>query len=61
MNAGQDFMVIPRSSKPARIQENFDIFDFELSEEHMRSISEAWQCSNMFQPSQAAAVLWKMF
>ena len=58
-SAGQDFMVIPRSSKPARIQENFDIFDFELSEEQMRSISEAWQCFQVLKPYQAAAVLRK--
>lgn len=39
----QDFMIIPRSSKPERIRQNFDIFDFELSEEHMQSISASWQ------------------
>eukprot|EP00435_Cladocopium_sp_Y103_P042260 s2492_g11.t1 len=44
----QDFIVIPRSSKPARIQENFDIFDFELSEEHMRNISEVGEAGQKF-------------
>lgn len=29
------FVVIPRSARPARIQENFDLFDFELSEEQV--------------------------
>ena len=41
----QDFMVIPRSSKPARIQENVQIFDFELSEEQVKMISASWLIS----------------
>jgi len=32
-------VVIPRSSKPERIQENRDIFDFELSDDDMATIS----------------------
>lgn len=35
----QDVAVIPFSSKPARIAENFDVLDFSLSEDEMRRIS----------------------
>lgn len=34
----RDIVVIPKSINPKRIKENFDIFDFELSDEDMESI-----------------------
>lgn len=36
----QDFMIIPRSSKAARIRENLEIFDFHLDDQQMLKISE---------------------
>jgi len=33
-------IAIPRSSNPARIEQNFEIFDFELSDDEMRLIAE---------------------
>jgi len=34
------FITIPKSCNPGRIKENFEVFDFELSEDEMKSIDE---------------------
>jgi len=41
----QNVSAIPRTSKLERLSENIDIFDFELSEEEMRQISEMGSAS----------------
>ena len=35
----QDIVVIPRTSKVERLEENFDLFDFELSDAEMQEIA----------------------
>ncbi|MEL7161015.1 MAG: aldo/keto reductase, partial [Bacteroidota bacterium] len=35
-----DIITIPKSTNQGRIRENFDLFDFELSEAHMVAIDE---------------------
>ena len=34
------FITIPKSSKPERMKENFEIFDFQLTEEEMKNIND---------------------
>ena len=41
-------VVIPKSVRKERMQENFDIFDFELTEDEMKSIEELDQGSTLF-------------
>lgn len=46
----EGFSVIPGSSNPAHIQENIEVFDFELSEEEMAkmaSLNQEMRCFNM--------------
>ncbi len=35
----KDIVVIPRSTKPEHIRENFDLFDFELTTDEMAQLS----------------------
>lgn len=35
----KDIIVIPRSTKPEHIRENFDLFDFELTADEMAQLS----------------------
>jgi diketogulonate reductase-like aldo/keto reductase len=35
-----DFVVLPKSVNPARIQANYNVFDFELTEDHMRRLDD---------------------
>lgn len=43
-----DVIVIPKSVRKERMQENFDIFDFELTEDEMKSIEGLDQGSTLF-------------
>ena len=43
-----DVVVIPKSVRKERMQENFDIFDFELTEDEMQRIEELDQASSLF-------------
>jgi len=43
-----DVVVIPKSVRKERMQENFDIFDFGLTEEEMQRIEELDQASSLF-------------
>jgi len=36
----QDFVILPKSVTPSRIQENIDLFDFELNEEDLAKLAE---------------------
>ena len=47
-----DVVVIPKSVCKERMQENFNVFDFELSEEEMKSIEGLDQASTLFHDHQ---------
>ena len=47
-----DVVVIPKSVRKERMQENFDIFDFELTEDEMKSIEGLDQGSTLFHDHQ---------
>ena len=47
-----DVVVIPKSVRKERMQENFNVFDFELTEEEMKSIEGLDQASSLFHDHQ---------
>ena len=47
-----DVVVIPKSVRKERMQENFHIFDFELTEDEMKSIEGLDQASTLFHDHQ---------
>jgi aryl-alcohol dehydrogenase-like predicted oxidoreductase len=40
----QDFIVIPKSTSEARIQQNADVFDFELKSEDVEALDGLEEC-----------------
>ena len=53
-NLQSDLVSFTKSVTPARIQENFDIFDFELSAEDMEKISSLNTNTTLFEDHHAA-------
>ncbi|MBK4779667.1 aldo/keto reductase [Streptococcus lactarius] len=47
-----DVVVIPKSARKERMQENFNVFDFELTEEEMKGIEGLDQASSLFHDHQ---------
>lgn len=47
-----DVVVIPKSVRKERMQENFNVFDFKLTEEEMKSIEGLDQASSLFHDHQ---------